>query len=183
MSVYSLQYDCPILSKDACSFPYLVSVNSVLPGIIAGNAIIFKPSPQTPLAAERFALALTRAGVPEDVIQVVHLSASLTSYAVQHPAVDFVSFTGSVVGGQAVEETAVKANGFKGVALEVKFFVALPRGGDLGGNQCSSVAKILPTFVQTPTWTIQSESWWTVRDRLYVRKTRHSHIISHRCNV
>lgn len=101
------------------SFPYLVSVNSVLPAIIAGNAVLFKPSPQTPLTAERFATALVRAGVPQGVIQVVHLSPSLTSYVVQHSAVDFISFTGSVVGGRAVEQAAVSAKGFKGVALEV----------------------------------------------------------------
>lgn len=81
---------------------------------------MLKPSPQTPLTAERFATALTRAGVPQDIIQVVHLSPSLTSYAVQHTAVDFVSFTGSVVGGRAVEQAAVAAKGFKGVALEVR---------------------------------------------------------------
>jgi len=101
------------------NFPYLVSINSVLPAIIAGNSVLLKPSPQTPLTAERFALALTRAGVPEDIIQVVHLSPSLTSFAVQHSAVDFVSFTGSVVGGRAVEQAAVAAKGFKGVALEL----------------------------------------------------------------
>ena len=82
---------------------------------------MLKPSPQTPLTAERFALALTRAGVPEDIIQVIHLSPPLTSFAVQHNLVDFVSFTGSVAGGQAVEQAAVAAKGFKGVALEVCF--------------------------------------------------------------
>ncbi|KAK0211472.1 succinate semialdehyde dehydrogenase [Armillaria fumosa] len=101
------------------NFPYLVSINAVLPAIIAGNAVILKPSPQTPLTAERFALSLTRAGVPKDIIQVVHMSPALTSHAVQHPSVDFVSFTGSVVGGRAVEEAAVQAKGFKGVGLEL----------------------------------------------------------------
>ncbi|KXN81701.1 Succinate-semialdehyde dehydrogenase [NADP(+)] [Leucoagaricus sp. SymC.cos] len=101
------------------NFPYLVSVNSVLPAIIAGNAVLFKPSPQTPLTAERFALALTRAGVPEDVIQVVHMSPELTAYTVQHPLVEFVSFTGSVPGGRSVAETAATAKGFTGVALEL----------------------------------------------------------------
>lgn len=97
-----------------------MSINSVLPAIVAGNAVILKPSPQTPLTAERFALALTRAGVPKDIIQVVHLSPELTTYTVQHPLVDFVSFTGSVAGGRAVEQAAVNAKGFKGVALEVR---------------------------------------------------------------
>lgn len=101
------------------NYPYLVSINSVLPALVAGNSVLLKPSPQTPLTAERFALALTRAGVPADVIQVLHLSPSLTTYAVQHPLVDFVSFTGSVVGGHAVERAAVAAEGFKGVALEL----------------------------------------------------------------
>lgn len=89
---------------------------------MAGNSVLLKPSPQTPLTAERFALALTRAGVPEDVIQVVHLSPSLTSFAVQHAAVDFISFTGSVAGGRAVEQIAVASKSIKGVALEVGSF-------------------------------------------------------------
>ncbi|EDR09482.1 NAD-aldehyde dehydrogenase [Laccaria bicolor S238N-H82] len=101
------------------NFPYLVSINSVLPAIIAGNAVLLKPSPQTPLTAERFALALTQAGVPKDVIQVVHLSPSLTTHVIQHPSIDFVSFTGSVSGGRSIAETAAKASGFTGVALEL----------------------------------------------------------------
>ncbi|KAA1468265.1 succinate semialdehyde dehydrogenase [Dentipellis sp. KUC8613] len=101
------------------NFPYLVSINSVLPALIAGNAVLLKPSPQTPLTAELFANALIRAGVPQDVIQVLHLSPELVTHAVQHPLVDFVSFTGSVAGGQAVEKAATEAPGFKGVALEL----------------------------------------------------------------
>ncbi|KAI0321127.1 succinate semialdehyde dehydrogenase [Amylostereum chailletii] len=101
------------------NFPYLVTINSVLPAIVAGNAVLLKPSPQTPLVAERFALALTRAGVPSDVIQVLHMSPKLTEHVIQNPLVDFISFTGSVSGGHAVEKAVVEASGFKGVALEL----------------------------------------------------------------
>ncbi|KAI0257433.1 succinate semialdehyde dehydrogenase [Lactifluus subvellereus] len=101
------------------NYPYLTSINSVLPAIIAGNAVLLKPSPQTPLTAERLALALRNAGLPEDVLQVLHLSPPLTTFVIQHPLVDFVSFTGSVVGGRSVEKAAVEAPGFKGVALEL----------------------------------------------------------------
>ncbi|GLB39323.1 putative aldehyde dehydrogenase family protein [Lyophyllum shimeji] len=101
------------------NFPYLVSINSVLPAIIAGNAVLLKPSPQTPVTAERFSDALLRAGVPKNVIQVVHLSPALTTHVIQHPSVDFVSFTGSVVGGRAVAAAAAAAPGFTGVALEL----------------------------------------------------------------
>ncbi|GAW10046.1 succinate semialdehyde dehydrogenase [Lentinula edodes] len=101
------------------NYPYLTSINSVLPALISGNAVLLKPSPQTPLTAERFASALVSAGVPPDVIQVVHLSPELTRHAVENKNVQFVSFTGSVGGGKKVEEAAVNAKGFKGVALEL----------------------------------------------------------------
>ncbi|KAF8962362.1 succinate semialdehyde dehydrogenase [Flammula alnicola] len=101
------------------NFPYLVSINSVLPAIIAGNAVLLKPSPQTPLTAERFALALTRAGVPKDIIQVIHMSPELTTHAISNRSIDFVSFTGSVQGGRAVAKSAAVAAGFTGVALEL----------------------------------------------------------------
>ncbi|KAJ6571885.1 succinate semialdehyde dehydrogenase [Mycena capillaripes] len=101
------------------NFPYLTAINSVFPAIIAGNAVLLKPSPQTPLSAERFSLGLHRAGVPKDVVIPLHLSSTLTTQAIQHPLVSFVSFTGSVPGGRAVEQAAVSAPGFKGVALEL----------------------------------------------------------------
>ncbi|EPS94294.1 hypothetical protein FOMPIDRAFT_101659 [Fomitopsis schrenkii] len=100
------------------NYPYLTSINSVLPALIAGNSVILKPSPQTPLAAERFALAWTRAELPTDLLQVAHLSPELTAFAVSHPKVDFVSFTGSVVAGKAVAQAAA-GSGFKGVGLEL----------------------------------------------------------------
>lgn len=83
-----------------------------------------KPSPQTPLTAERFAVALRRAGVPPEVIQVVHLSPQLTNHAINNPSVDFVSFTGSVAGGHSVVKTAATGDGFTGVALEVQSLVS-----------------------------------------------------------
>ncbi|KAI9462437.1 succinate semialdehyde dehydrogenase [Lactarius psammicola] len=91
------------------NYPYLTSINSVLPAIVAGNTVLLKPSPQTPLTAERLSLALHRAGLPENVLQVLHLSPPLTTFVVQHPLVNFVSFTGK----------SVEAPGFKGVALEL----------------------------------------------------------------
>jgi acyl-CoA reductase-like NAD-dependent aldehyde dehydrogenase len=54
---------------------------------------------------------------------VLHLSTDLTIQAVQHEKVDFVSFTGSVVGGRDIQEAASVAKGFKGVALEVSLCV------------------------------------------------------------
>ena len=46
-----------VLAIAAWNYPYLIAVNSVVPAIMAGNAIILKHSGQTPLCAERFAIA------------------------------------------------------------------------------------------------------------------------------
>ncbi|KAJ7876418.1 Aldehyde/histidinol dehydrogenase [Mycena leptocephala] len=72
--------------------------NSVLPALLAGNAVILKPSPQTPMSGERLSLALHRAGVPKDAIILLHLSHEITMQAVQSALTNFVSLTGSVVG-------------------------------------------------------------------------------------
>ena len=56
------------------NYPYLTSVNSVVPALMAGNAVILKHSNQTPLCAERFAEAFKEAGLPEGVFQFLHCS-------------------------------------------------------------------------------------------------------------
>src|SRR3546814_13576087 len=83
------------------NYPYLTAVNSVVPALIAGNAVILKPSHQTPLTAERFAAAFAKAGLPEGVFQPLHLSHAMTARLVAGDTVDFVAFTGSVAGGLA----------------------------------------------------------------------------------
>ncbi len=99
------------------NFPYLTSVNAVWTALLAGNAVILKHSPQTPLCAERYAQVLHEAGLPEGVFQFLHLSPEGTSALVQRPEVDFVAFTGSVEGGHAITEAL--AASFKGCGLEL----------------------------------------------------------------
>ncbi|KZO97238.1 succinate semialdehyde dehydrogenase [Calocera viscosa TUFC12733] len=103
------------------NYPYLVMINSVLPALLAGNSVIIKPSPQTPLTAERLLQAFTLAGLPPSVLSVLHLPPALVAHAAAHPQVNFISFTGSVAGGKAVERAAVNAEhvGLKGVGLEL----------------------------------------------------------------
>ena len=99
------------------NYPYLTAVNSVVPALMAGNAVILKHSHQTPLCAERFTEAFAAAGLPEGVFQVLHLSHSTTADLISHDGIDFVAFTGSVPGGHAVQEAA--ANRFIGAGLEL----------------------------------------------------------------
>jgi acyl-CoA reductase-like NAD-dependent aldehyde dehydrogenase len=99
------------------NYPYLASVNSVVPAIIAGNAVVLKHSPQTPLCAERYAEAFQEAGLPEGVFQFLHLSLEDTAKVAGDRRVAFVSFTGSVAGGHAVQAAAGVR--FTGVGLEL----------------------------------------------------------------
>jgi len=99
------------------NFPYLTSVNAIMPALLAGNAVVLKHSAQTPLCAERLHQAFTEAGLPEGVFQYLHLSHSDTEAVIQSPEVNFVAFTGSVPGGEMVERAAVGR--FIGVGLEL----------------------------------------------------------------
>ena len=99
------------------NYPYLTAVNSIIPALMAGNAVILKHSKQTLLCAERFHQAFIEAGLPEGVFQYLHLDHRNTSKLIKNSSIDFVSFTGSVSGGKAIELAAVGL--FKGVALEL----------------------------------------------------------------
>ena len=55
------------------NYPYLTSINAVIPALMAGNSVILKHAAQTPLCAERYAKAFQWAGLPESVFQYLHL--------------------------------------------------------------------------------------------------------------
>ena len=90
------------------NYPYLTSVNAVLPAIIAGNSVILKVAAQTPLVAERWASAFEASGLPEGVFQYVHTDHPAVGRMIGDPRVAFVAFTGSVGGGHAVQRAAAE---------------------------------------------------------------------------
>jgi acyl-CoA reductase-like NAD-dependent aldehyde dehydrogenase len=99
------------------NYPYMTAINTVAPALIAGNAVVLKHASQTPLVGERMARAFHAAGVPGDVFQNVFLDHATTSALIGAGAFDFVNFTGSVGGGQAIERAA--AGTFTGLGLEL----------------------------------------------------------------
>lgn len=93
-------------------------MNSLFPAILAGNAVILKPSPQTPTVVEQMASAFEEAGLPKNVLQYVHCgSLPQLETLVCNPLVDHVCFTGSVAGGRAVQKAA--SDRFIDVGLEL----------------------------------------------------------------
>ena len=99
------------------NYPYMTAINTVAPALIAGNAVMLKHATQTLLVGERMARAFHGAGVPEDVFQNVFLDHDTTSDLIADRAFDFVNFTGSVGGGQAMERAA--AGTFTPVSTEL----------------------------------------------------------------
>jgi acyl-CoA reductase-like NAD-dependent aldehyde dehydrogenase len=99
------------------NYPFLTAVNTIVPALIAGNAVVLKHASQTLLAGERLAEALHKGGVPEDVFRNVVLDHGTTEALIAGRAFDFVNFTGSVGGGRAIERAA--AGTFTGTGLEL----------------------------------------------------------------
>jgi acyl-CoA reductase-like NAD-dependent aldehyde dehydrogenase len=99
------------------NYPWLTSVNAVVPALLAGNSVILKMASQTPLVAERYAEAFKAAGLPEGVFQFLHLDHEQVAKVIRDPRIAFVAFTGSVGGGQAVQRAA--AGRFIGTGLEL----------------------------------------------------------------
>ncbi len=99
------------------NYPYLTAINTISPALIAGNTVVIKHASQTLLVGERMVRAFVEAGVPEDVFLNIFLDHETTSELIGQGAFDFINFTGSVGGGQAMERAA--AGTFTPLGLEL----------------------------------------------------------------
>jgi acyl-CoA reductase-like NAD-dependent aldehyde dehydrogenase len=99
------------------NYPFLTAVNTIIPALMAGNAVVLKHASQTLLVGERFAKAFAAAGLPDGVFQNLVLSHGQTAALLAKGAVDRVNFTGSVQGGRDIERAA--AGTFSEVGLEL----------------------------------------------------------------
>jgi acyl-CoA reductase-like NAD-dependent aldehyde dehydrogenase len=99
------------------NYPYLTAVNTIVPALMAGNAVILKHAAQTLLVGERFQQAFDRAGLPKGVFQNLVLNHAQTERLLGSGKIDHVNFTGSVGGGRAIEKAA--AGTFMTLGLEL----------------------------------------------------------------
>jgi aldehyde dehydrogenase (NAD+) len=97
------------------NFPIAIPSWKLLPALVTGNTVVLKPSAETPLLAQRFVELLAEAGIPDDVVTIVH--GHIGEALVRHPNVPIITFTGSRETGVAVTKTA--ADGLKHVHLEL----------------------------------------------------------------
>ncbi len=100
------------------NFPAHLPNGHIVPALIAGNAVVLKPSEKTPATGEFLIGCFHRAGVPADVVQLLAGGPDTGKALVAHPGVDGVLFTGSAQVGIAINRR-LAANPGKIVALEM----------------------------------------------------------------
>jgi acyl-CoA reductase-like NAD-dependent aldehyde dehydrogenase len=106
-----------VLTIAPWNFPYLTAVNSIVPALMAGNAVVLKHAAQTLLVGERFQAACDKAGLPEGLFTNLCMSHGQVSKVIAARWADQVNFTGSVAAGKTIEQAA--AGQFIGVGLEL----------------------------------------------------------------
>src|SRR3954469_2909215 len=106
-----------VLTIAPWNYPYLTAVNSIVPALMAGNAVLLKHATQTILVGDRFQAAIDRAGLPKGLFQNLVLSHDDTLKLIGSGKIDQVCFTGSVTAGRTIEQAA--AGAFAGVGLEL----------------------------------------------------------------
>jgi acyl-CoA reductase-like NAD-dependent aldehyde dehydrogenase len=97
-----------VLDLPAWNYPLLTAINCVVPAVLAGNAVVVKHSPRSPLCGEHFARAFADAGAPRDLVQALNCDHAQSERLVADERVDHVVFTGSVFGGHRIVEAAAK---------------------------------------------------------------------------
>lgn len=143
------------------NFPLVLTAGDAVPALMAGNAVVIKPSELTPLTALLVAELAGKAGLPENLLQVV-VGAAETGQALVD-TVDMISFTGSVEVGKLVMRRA--ANRLIPVSLELggKDPLIVLRDADLeraanacvwgalmnGGQVCTSIERV---YVEEPVY-------------------------------
>ena len=99
------------------NYPYLTAINSIVPALMAGNAVILKHAPQTLLVGERIEEAMKATGLPDGLFQNLVMTHEDADRLIASGVIDHISFTGSVEGGREIERAA--AGTFASISLEL----------------------------------------------------------------
>jgi aldehyde dehydrogenase (NAD+) len=100
------------------NFPLAIPTWKIFPALVCGNAVIFKPAEDVPHTATVFVEILLEAGLPPDVIQLVHgRGEDVGAAIVEHPGIPVISFTGSTATGARIGEVCGRMH--KRLSLEM----------------------------------------------------------------
>jgi aldehyde dehydrogenase (NAD+) len=88
------------------NFPIAIPAWKIAPALVYGNTVVWKPASSVPLLAMRLAQALTEAGLPSGVLNLVNGSAGLGDAITKHDGIAAITFTGSTPVGRRIAATA-----------------------------------------------------------------------------
>jgi len=140
------------------NFPMSMPNSHIMPALLAGNAVIFKPSERVPRSAEYYVDLWLKAGVPVDVLQIVHGDKDVGDYLISQSGVNGVLFIGSRQAGVEIKRKFVESSD-KICALEmggnspliiwdytdvrVAIHIAIQSGYLSSGQRCSSARRVI----------------------------------------
>jgi len=87
------------------NFPLSIACWKLGPALLCGATVVWKPAPHTPFCSQALMAALTEAGVPDGVVNLLHGGAEVGGAIAAHPDLPAVSFTGSTSVGQSIYRT------------------------------------------------------------------------------
>ncbi len=130
----------------AWNYPIQIAMWKSGPALAAGNAMIFKPSEETPLTALKLAEIYTQAGLPDGVFNVIQGDGRTGQMITAHPEIDKVSFTGEVGTGKKV--MAASAQTLKDVTMELGGKSPMIIFPDMPVDQAVSAAMLANFYTQ-----------------------------------
>lgn len=145
----------PVLGITPFNFPLNLVAHKVAPALAAGNPILIKPAPQTPLTALLLGEVVVEAGLPPGGLNVLPCNNTVAEQLVVDPRFTLLSFTGSAAVGWALKakcgkkKVVLELGGNAGVIVEpdadLDFAAQRCAAGGFGyaGQTCISVQRIL----------------------------------------
>ncbi|BDB44086.1 MULTISPECIES: aldehyde dehydrogenase [Mycobacterium] len=97
--------------------PFNMAIAKIIPALVTGCSVVYKPAPETPLDAFFIAEAFTQAGLPAGVFNLITGDRETGAALVAHPGIDKVSFTGSTAAGREIGREC--GGSFKRLQLEL----------------------------------------------------------------
>lgn len=96
---------CAVISP--WNYPMAMAVNLIVPALIAGNTVVFKPSEETPLVAQMM-VELLNESLPNGLLNIVHGDGTIGRYLVESDDINLIAFTGSLAVGKDIMKRSAK---------------------------------------------------------------------------
>src|SRR5438094_2604340 len=140
------------------NFPLAIPTWKIMPALVLGNTVVFKPASYTPMLAVRLVEILDAAGLPKGVLNhVLGPGGELGDHLVSHPGVDLVSFTGSSdtgshiseIGGRLLKRVSCELGGKNAIVVLDDADVDLSLDGIVwsafgtSGQRCTAASRVI----------------------------------------